>query len=222
VVTCVARFHPVKDHPTLVRAFADVARADEHATLLLVGGGDDAPLRALVGELGITDRVVFAGVRRPRQGDVSRDGSPIERLSADQRFDEVMLLRAGGVIQGTVDDNLTLGRRLSPPEAWAALDAVGLSDAVRALSDGLSASLGAEGEPLSESQIVDLLVARATVSGARLLVVDGLLDGLPPAHRDRLLQLLTQLPCTLIVLTEDDAVARATGRSLEWTAEGWR
>jgi glycosyltransferase involved in cell wall biosynthesis len=64
VVTCVARFHPVKDHPTLVRAFADVARADEHATLLLVGGGDDAPLRALVGELGITDRVVFAGVRR--------------------------------------------------------------------------------------------------------------------------------------------------------------
>jgi putative ABC transport system ATP-binding protein len=165
---------------------------------------------------------VFAGVRRPRQGDVSRDGSPIERLSADQRFDEVMLLRAGGVIQGTVDDNLTLGRRLSPPEAWAALDAVGLSDAVRALSDGLSASLGAEGEPLSESQIVDLLVARATVSGARLLVVDGLLDGLPPAHRDRLLQLLTQLPCTLIVLTEDDAVARATGRSLEWTAEGWR
>jgi len=47
-----------------VRAFADVARADEHATLLLVGGGDDVPLRALAGELGITDRVVFAGVRR--------------------------------------------------------------------------------------------------------------------------------------------------------------
>ena len=64
VVTCVARFHPVKDHPTLIRAFALAAAQDPGAVLLLVGGGDDAPLRALVGELGIAPRVVFAGVRR--------------------------------------------------------------------------------------------------------------------------------------------------------------
>ncbi|MDB4928614.1 MAG: epsD 2, partial [Myxococcaceae bacterium] len=32
--------------------------------LLLVGGGDEAPLRALAAELGVADAVVFAGVRR--------------------------------------------------------------------------------------------------------------------------------------------------------------
>jgi glycosyltransferase involved in cell wall biosynthesis len=64
VVACVARFHPVKDHPTLIRAFARAAPRDPKALLLLVGGGDDAKLRALVDELGIAPRVVFAGVRR--------------------------------------------------------------------------------------------------------------------------------------------------------------
>lgn len=64
VVTCVARFHPVKDHPTLLRAFARAAPRDPKALLLLVGGGDDAKLRALAGELGVAPRVVFAGVRR--------------------------------------------------------------------------------------------------------------------------------------------------------------
>jgi glycosyltransferase involved in cell wall biosynthesis len=63
-VVCVARFHPVKDHQTLVRAFADVARARPDVDLLLVG---DGPLRgdleALAGELGLASRVRFLGVR---------------------------------------------------------------------------------------------------------------------------------------------------------------
>ncbi len=64
VVTCVARFHPVKDHPTLLRAFAATSAAVPDARLLLVGGGDAAPLRSLAAELGVAERVVFAGVRR--------------------------------------------------------------------------------------------------------------------------------------------------------------
>lgn len=64
VVTCVARFHPVKDHPTLVRGFAHAARVLPDARLLLVGGGDQAPIETLAAELGIREKVIFAGVRR--------------------------------------------------------------------------------------------------------------------------------------------------------------
>lgn len=60
----VARFHPVKDHATLLRAFAAVAHARPDIDLLLVG---DGPLRAdlerFVSELGIAARVRFLGVR---------------------------------------------------------------------------------------------------------------------------------------------------------------
>jgi glycosyltransferase involved in cell wall biosynthesis len=63
-VTCVARFHPVKDHAMLLRAFARVSAAVPHAELLLAG---DGPLRealaAQAAALGIAERVRFLGVR---------------------------------------------------------------------------------------------------------------------------------------------------------------
>jgi L-malate glycosyltransferase len=64
VVTCVARLHPVKDHPTLVRGFAYATQHHHQARLLLVGAGDAEPLRALANELGVGDRVIFAGARQ--------------------------------------------------------------------------------------------------------------------------------------------------------------
>jgi glycosyltransferase involved in cell wall biosynthesis len=64
VVVCVARFHAVKDHPTLLRGFARAYGHDKRARLLLVGSGDgETSLRALARETGVGDVVRFAGVR---------------------------------------------------------------------------------------------------------------------------------------------------------------
>jgi glycosyltransferase involved in cell wall biosynthesis len=54
----------VKDHPTLVRAFALAAGRVPTARLVLVGGGDDGHLRALAHTLGVGERVIFTGVRK--------------------------------------------------------------------------------------------------------------------------------------------------------------
>ncbi len=63
-VICVARFHPVKDHATLLRAFAMVAAARADVDLLLVGDGPLRPqLQSLVETLRIGDRTRFLGVR---------------------------------------------------------------------------------------------------------------------------------------------------------------
>jgi glycosyltransferase involved in cell wall biosynthesis len=63
-VAAVARFHPVKDHATLLHGFSTVAAVHPETDLLLVG---DGPLRGelerLVRELGIEARVRFLGVR---------------------------------------------------------------------------------------------------------------------------------------------------------------
>jgi glycosyltransferase involved in cell wall biosynthesis len=63
-IACVARFHPVKDHATLLRAFARVAETLSDVDLLLAG---DGPLREelqlLAGQLNIQSRVSFLGVR---------------------------------------------------------------------------------------------------------------------------------------------------------------
>jgi glycosyltransferase involved in cell wall biosynthesis len=63
-VICVARFHPVKDHATLLGAFAIVAARRPDTDLLLVGDGPLRPeLERHVDQLGITSRVQFLGVR---------------------------------------------------------------------------------------------------------------------------------------------------------------
>jgi len=63
-VTCIARFHPVKDHAMLLRAFARVAAGVPDAELLLAGDGAlRESLRAQANDLGIGSRVRFLGVR---------------------------------------------------------------------------------------------------------------------------------------------------------------
>jgi glycosyltransferase involved in cell wall biosynthesis len=63
-VATIARFHPVKDHPTLLNGFAQVARMRSDVDLLLVGDGPLRPaLESQCAELGIADRVHFMGVR---------------------------------------------------------------------------------------------------------------------------------------------------------------
>jgi glycosyltransferase involved in cell wall biosynthesis len=64
-VACIARFHPVKDHGTLLQAFATVSRTLDDVDLLLVGDGPLRPeLDTLVDSLGIRGRTIFLGVRQ--------------------------------------------------------------------------------------------------------------------------------------------------------------
>jgi sugar transferase (PEP-CTERM/EpsH1 system associated) len=67
VVMNTGGFRTIKDHPTLLRAFAIVRREDPAVRLLLVGtGSPEAPragLDRLAEDLGIADAVRFAGVR---------------------------------------------------------------------------------------------------------------------------------------------------------------
>lgn len=66
VVTRVGRFGPMKDHRTLLKAFARVAANDETVHLLCVGRGTDDQLRsfdAWVEELDLVDRVLRPGER---------------------------------------------------------------------------------------------------------------------------------------------------------------
>lgn len=64
VIVQVARFHPVKDHATAIRAFARVHAQCPEAVLLLAGEGPLRPdMEALVRQENLSPHVVFLGVR---------------------------------------------------------------------------------------------------------------------------------------------------------------
>jgi glycosyltransferase involved in cell wall biosynthesis len=65
VVGAVTRFFAVKGIRHLIAAFRDIRRAEPGAWLVLVGSGpEEAALREQCVELGIADRVIFAGFQR--------------------------------------------------------------------------------------------------------------------------------------------------------------
>lgn len=65
LVGAVTRFFPVKGIRYLIRAFPAILAGAPEARLMLVGRGpEEETLRALTAELGIADRVIFAGFQR--------------------------------------------------------------------------------------------------------------------------------------------------------------
>jgi L-malate glycosyltransferase len=63
-IACVARFHPIKDHESLLKGFAELARKRNDVDLLLLGDGPRrSELEALTQQLNITSHVRFLGVR---------------------------------------------------------------------------------------------------------------------------------------------------------------
>ena len=65
VVGHVGHFNPAKNHEKILSVFREICRRREDAALLLVGDGAlEQDVRNRVAELGLTDKVVFAGAHR--------------------------------------------------------------------------------------------------------------------------------------------------------------
>ncbi|MGI6381360.1 MAG: glycosyltransferase family 1 protein [Anaerolineae bacterium] len=131
VIGHVGRFHPQKNHTFIVNVFAEAARREPRAHLLLVG---DGPLRPDVDRqarhLGLADRVTFAGLR----DDVPRlmlgamdallmpsrwEGLPVTLLEAQAAGLPCVI---SDVIADEADVVPELVHRLAlqqPPDAWA-------------------------------------------------------------------------------------------------------
>ncbi len=122
------------------------------------------------------------------------------------------------VVEGTLADNVALGRTaIGHAEARVALDAVGLTERVRALPQGLATPLAATGAPLGSSDLRRLGVARAIAGAPRLIVVDGGVAGLDLEARERVQAALTApgAPWSLVVLAApDDPLVGACDRVL--------
>jgi ABC-type bacteriocin/lantibiotic exporter with double-glycine peptidase domain len=164
---------------------------------------------------------LLAGMRTATAGRVLVDAVDTADWNLDALHAQVMLVREGDLMSGTVAENLRLGRDgVAVSQLNAGLEAVGLGDAIRALPDGLQTPLITGGLPLTGRQRIRLLVARALVMRPRLLLIDELLDGLDEATFEQLCRAVLDpaLGWTVVVATRDPRVARRLGRTIELVA----
>ncbi|MHA7132497.1 thiol reductant ABC exporter subunit CydC [Oerskovia turbata] len=152
---------------------------------------------AVVGPSGVgktTLLMTTAGLIPQVAGGVSLDGAPIDATTPDDVTRHVVFVAEDGhVFDTTVLENLRVARGdVSPDEAATALTDVGLGDWLAGLPEGVETTLGPDATTISGGERRRLLVARALLAPAPLLLVDEPAEHLDPATADELLARLVE------------------------------
>lgn len=144
------------------------------------------------------------GLRQPQQGMILIEGVDLRHWPLEALRHEAALVRGHEIVDGTVTENIRLGRTdIGLEEVRLALESVGLIDTILQFADGLDTRLMPGGSPLSSTQRTQLVIARAIISRPRLLLLDEALEGLDLATISELERCLfdRSQPWTLVLAT---------------------
>jgi len=157
------------------------------------------------------------GFREPTKGHVEIDGLPLRDLRLGEIRDRVALIRDPAIFEGTVHENVVLGRpAIALEDVRGALEMVGLWEEITALPAGLGTALATNGSNLSSGQARRLAIARAIAGKPGCLLFDEALDELEPSIRDPILRRILgpENRWTVVVATNDDVVRAACTREV--------
>ena len=160
----------------------------------------------------------LCGLRPPAGGLAEIGGVDSREVNRFADGSMVSIASDPEVFRGTLTENLSLNRiSVSTDEVRAALQAVELWDEALSLPQGLETVLQSGGYPLSGSQAIRLVMARAIATRPRLLLLDGVLDRLPPKMRKRIWERLSdrRQPWTIILSTYDQDIIEQCDSQLD-------
>jgi len=107
------------------------------------------------------------------QGEIRLDGRPLATLGHSAlRKGVAMVQQDPVVLADSFFANVTLGRDISEPRVWQALEIVQLADLARTMSEGIYTRLGEQGNNLSVGQKQLLALARVLVDAPQILILD--------------------------------------------------
>ncbi len=214
---------PPSDEPAWLR-LTDVGVADPKGRMILngvdleVASGESL---AIIGR-SASGKSTLAGVLDGQialaRGVLEIDGVDLRDRALDDLRRAVTVVSGVEIFAGSLVDNVCLDQvGISRAAVRRALLDVGLGSMLERLGGDVEVELGTGGPGLSESEALRVCLARAIVDKPRLLVLDGVLDGLDELTRAELRAALLpeRSPWTLLVLTRDPAVAGFCGRAVE-------
>ncbi len=191
------RLHDVTSPPTPSGdRLKQVSLAITPGEQVAVAGGSAALRRRLL--------EVIVGRVEPLTGRVELDALDARRLCRESLLDQAAVVSGPEIFQGTIAENIHLGRAtVREVEVAALLNAVGLSDELFSSPEGLSLRLETDSQLLSPDQSLRLTLARALAGKPRLLLIDHALDGLPDEMLVGILNSLQELRqrCTVVIAT---------------------
>jgi ABC-type bacteriocin/lantibiotic exporter with double-glycine peptidase domain len=158
------------------------------------------------------------GLRSPTRGHVTMGGVELRELRPDALRRHVSLVREIESFQGSVAENVRLGRpSISTADVRKSLADVGLLEEVLRLPQQLDTQLTNSGHPFTSTQLRRLMLARGCAGKPSLLLIDGILDLLPDGEALALVRWLCrpEQPWNLVLVTGREALAEACNRRIE-------
>ena len=164
----------------------------------------------------------LCGLRPPAGGLVEIGGVDSREVNRFADGSMVSIASDPEIFRGTFTENLSLNRAsVTTSEVRASLQAVGLWDEALSLPQGLETMLQSGGYPLSSSQTIRLMIARAIATRPRLLLIDSVLDRLPPKMRKRIWERLNdrRQPWTIVLSTCDPEIIEQCDGQMDLLAQ---
>ncbi|HET7896302.1 MAG TPA: ATP-binding cassette domain-containing protein, partial [Flavisolibacter sp.] len=113
------------------------------------------------------------------------------------------------IFNGTLQENLTMGRQVNQPYLHSLVMQTGLTDFLKTLPQGYDTELDPTGKRLPMNVVQKILLVRALAHQPRLLLLEEPWRGLEEPSRHNIQQLLLTLPqATVMVATNDEAFLR--------------
>lgn len=179
---------------------------DKVAVLARYGGG-----KTLLAHL-------LCGLRPLQKGSIEINAVELGNLRVEALRRHIAVISGIEIIGDSLLENVRLGREeLSLDQIKQVLDAVGLSEEI--VGHDLDVELTPGGSPLSATQALLLMLARAIVGRPSLLILDAILDEMEEDTLNRIAPLLfaADAPWTLLVLTASPAIAASCERMVSLT-----
>jgi ABC-type bacteriocin/lantibiotic exporter with double-glycine peptidase domain len=151
---------------------------------------------------------VLAGLEAPTSGVIRYNGVDLRHLNLDaiNRCRGFMLDSQLSLFEGTIEDNIVLGRSYVPySDVLWALRFTELEEEIDALPYGIKTHVRAPGKILAPTHILRILLARAILARPQILIFDGIIHNMQPAMRETILRRLCSKdePWSVIFVSND-------------------
>lgn len=162
---------------------------------------------------------VLAGLLPPSAGVVRYNDMNLMEVSLDSidACRSLMLDSHPTLLEGTIEENITLGRQsITYEDVQWALQFVELDEEIDRMPAGLTTIVTGQSNQFTLSQILRLLLARALVTRPHVLIVEGTLHSMAPSLREVILRRLCSKdePWSIIFVSNDPTFASYVERHI--------